>query len=253
MTGRLQEKAALVTGAGSGIGQALAQRFVAEGATVFFVDRDVAHAIQAAKASIKPERAIHIEADIADEASVNAAFNEASRCVPKLDIVVANAGIQLFGLDAEAGDLSLDIRNQTIRVNLTGAFLTAKYAVRALAAAGGSLIFIGSPTGVRALGRGFTAYSTSKAGVHALAKVIAADYAALGIRSNVLIPGYTETPLVTAIAQDPQRRALQLASIPLGRPGTPHDVEGLAVYLASDESAFATGATFTVDGGRTAV
>lgn len=99
----------------------------------------------------------------------------------------------------------------------------------------------------------FTAYTSSKAGVHGLACVVAADYAHAGIRVNTVVPGYTETPLVRAIANDPVSRAGLVASTMLGRPGTAADVEGIMVYLASDEAAYATGGLFTVDGGLTAL
>jgi NAD(P)-dependent dehydrogenase (short-subunit alcohol dehydrogenase family) len=142
---------------------------------------------------------------------------------------------------------------KTLEINLTGTFLTVKHAVRAMVRHGGSLILTGSPTGIVGGGRGFTAYSASKAGVHGLARVVAADYAAAGIRVNVVVPGYTETPLVRSIAEDLDARSALLSSVPLARAGTPQDVEGVMVFLASDEAAFATGALFIVDGGATAI
>ena len=116
---------------------------------------------------------------------------------------------------------------------------------------GGSVIVTGSPTGLNGEGRDFTAYSSSKAGIHGLARAVAAAYAGEGIRVNTVVPGYTETPLVTAISGDAADRAAIVSRIPLGRPGRPEDVEGVMVFLASDESDFATGAIFRVDGGMT--
>jgi len=252
VTGRLTGKVALVTGAASGIGRSVATRFVAEGATVVFADRDLDGAREAAQRNrVRTAHAVGV--DIADESSVASAFDDVARAGLALDVVVANAGIQLFGRDAVAGELDLDVWQQTMRVNLTGTFLTVKHAVRALNGRGGSVIVTGSPTGVTGGGRGFTAYSASKAGVHGLVRVAAADYAARGIRVNAVIPGYTETPLVRDISRDAERRRSLLATVPLGRAGRPDDVDGIMVYLASDESSYATGALFTVDGGATAV
>ena len=161
--------------------------------------------------------------------------------------------MQLFGQDAQAADLDLDVWRRTIDINLTGTFLTVKHAVRAMLAhgRGGSIILTGSPTGLNGEGKDFTAYSASKAGIHGLARTVAAAYADRGIRVNTVVPGYTETSLVTTISSDPEARAAIIGRIPLGRPGSPADVEGIMVYLASDDGAFATGALFAVDGGMT--
>jgi NAD(P)-dependent dehydrogenase (short-subunit alcohol dehydrogenase family) len=248
VTGRLQGKTALVTGAGSGIGRAIAERFAGEGATVVVSDRD----IDAARtvASGLPEAAA-LELDISDESSVESGFSELRKSGRALDVVVANAGVQLFGQDAPIADLSLEVWRRTIEVNLTGTFLTIKHAVRAMLGRGGSIILTGSPTGLNGEGRDFTAYSSSKAGIHGLGRTVAAAYAADGIRVNTVVPGYTETPLVTAISGDAEARAAIVSRIPLGRAGRADDVGGIMVYLASDESSFATGALFRVDGGMT--
>jgi len=142
--------------------------------------------------------------------------------------------------------------NRTLAVNLTGAFLTIKHTIPLLrAAANGSLILCGSPTGLTMSGGGYAAYSASKAGMMSLARTVAADYAADGIRANIIVPGTTRTPLIAALLEDPARRAALLAGTPIGRLGTSEDLTGIAVYLASDESRYATAATFTVDGGLT--
>jgi 3-oxoacyl-[acyl-carrier protein] reductase len=248
MTGRLDGKTALITGAGSGIGRQVGLRFAAEGATVVFTDRDV-EAARAAAA--EAPGALGLELDVSDEASVAAAFHAAQRQGLQLDVVVANAGVQLFGQDAQIADLELDVWQRTVAVNLTGAFLTCKHAVRALLDRGGSIILTGSPTAVNGEGKDFTAYSSSKAGMHGMARAVAAAYATRGIRVNTVVPGYTETPLVAAISGSETDRAGIVSRIPLGRAGRPEDVEGIMVYLASDESSYATGATFTVDGGMT--
>ncbi|KQO59786.1 SDR family NAD(P)-dependent oxidoreductase [Curtobacterium sp. Leaf261] len=253
MTGRLTGKTALVTGAGSGIGRAIADRFVAEGATVVYTDRDRAAVDEAAAAT----GGIAITMDIADEQSVEAAFAEAAAQGAAPDVVVANAGVQLFGHDAKVADVDLETWNRTVGINLTGTFLTVKHAVRAMLAAsgasGGSIICTGSPTGLNGEGSEFAAYSSTKGGIHSLVRSTAMAYAHDGIRVNTVVPGYTETALVTSISGDADARAGIVSRTPLGRPGTPEDVTGIMVYLASDESSYATGAQFVVDGGMTSL
>lgn len=248
---RLEGKTALVTGAGTGIGRAVAERFAREGARVVIADRDAAAAIDAVQAIGESARAAVL--DIADETSVAEAFAELTAAGWAPDVVVANAGVQLFGQDAPIADLDLEVWRRTIDINLTGTFLTVKHAVRSMLEAGtrGSVILTGSPTGLNGEGRDFTAYSASKAGIHGLARTVAAAYAEHGIRVNTVVPGYTETSLVSAISTDPDSRAAIIGRIPLGRAGAPADVEGIMVFLASDDAAFATGALFAVDGGMT--
>lgn len=252
---RLSSRTALITGSASGIGLAVASRFAREGARVVIADRDSDAAQQAARTIIAESgdgtaRALTI--DISDEATVEDAFAELAGSGWSPDVVVANAGVQLFGQDAKAGDLDLEVWRRTVDVNLTGTFLTVKHAVRSmLISGGGSIILTGSPTGLTGEGNDFTAYSTTKAGIHGLARTAAAAYAGDGIRVNTVVPAYTETPLVTTISDDPAERASIVGRIPLGRPGSPKDVEGIMVFLASDDGAFATGALFAVDGGMT--
>ena len=253
MTERLAGKTALVTGAASGIGRKVAERFLREGARVAFADRDATALDTTVDGLGDAARAVVM--DISDEASVEAAMAALERDGWSPDVVVANAGVQLFGHDAKAADLDLEVWRRTIDVNLTGTFLTVKHAVRAMLARaeGGSIILTGSPTGVRGEGDVFTAYSTSKAGVHGLGRTVAAAYARDGIRVNTVIPAYTETPLVSTLTDDDDARAAIVSRIPMGRAGSAEDVEGIMVFLASDESAFATGAAFAVDGGMSSL
>ncbi|ROQ41498.1 NAD(P)-dependent dehydrogenase (short-subunit alcohol dehydrogenase family) [Frondihabitans sp. PhB188] len=266
MTLRLTTKTALVTGAASGIGRAIADAFVREGATVVYADRDGAAALEAAAAATSDAaasasadgasggRGVAVTMDISDEASVEAAFAalDADGVVP--NVVVANAGVQLFGHDAKIADVSLETWNRTVGINLTGTFLTVKHAVRSmLANGGGSIIATGSPTGLNGEGSEFAAYSSTKGGIHSMVRATAMAYSRDGIRVNTVVPGYTETPLVSAISGDAESRAAITSRVPLGRPGTPADVTGIMVYLASDESSYATGAIFTVDGGMTSL
>jgi NAD(P)-dependent dehydrogenase (short-subunit alcohol dehydrogenase family) len=248
---RLAGKRALVTGGGSGIGRATAVRFAGEGARVAVLDRDEA----AARTTVEAlEDGLALPADVTDEAQVAAAVDTVVAAWGGLDVVVANAAVQLFGEDARAHELALDVWERTLAVNLTGAFLTCKHGIRAmLASGGGSVIVTGSPTGLFGLSPGFDAYSASKAGAMGLARVLATDYAPDGIRVNVAVPGFTETPLVRTIFEQPEEVARRAERIPLRRPGQPEDLTGLMVFLASDDSAYATGGIFTVDGGITAI
>lgn len=250
--GQLEGKTALITGAALGIGLAVATRFAREGARVVLADRNGDGAAAAAAEIGAHARAVTM--DISDEDAVAAAFAEVEAAGWAPDVVVANAGVQLFGQDAQAAELDLDVWRRTIDINLTGTFLTVKHAVRSmLPRGGGSIILTGSPTGVNGEGKDFTAYSASKAGIHGLGRTVAAAYADRGIRVNTVQPAYTETPLVAAISEDPASRAAIIGRIPLGRAGTPDDVAGIMVYLASDDGAFATGALFSVDGGMTTI
>jgi NAD(P)-dependent dehydrogenase (short-subunit alcohol dehydrogenase family) len=223
MTDRLAGKTALVTGAATGIGYAVAARMALEGARVVFSDRDADGAAAAAERADGDTRAVTM--DISDEASVEAAFAELAATGWSPDVVVANAGVQLFGHDAPAADLDLDIWRRTIDINLTGTFLTVKHAVRAMkAGGGGSIILTGSPTGLNGEGAAFTAYSASKAGIHGLARTVAAAYAADNIRVNTVIPAYTETSLA---------RKTITPSMSAGEPARPSGMRPMMAARAS--------------------
>jgi NAD(P)-dependent dehydrogenase (short-subunit alcohol dehydrogenase family) len=253
MPGRLAGKRALVTGAASGIGLATARRFAAEGAEVALLDRDgdglarAADALRDAGAAV-----VAAHCDVTDEASVAAAV-DAFHADGPVDVVVANAAVQLFGRDAAAAELDLEVWRATVDVNLTGVFLTCKHGIRAMLADGtpGSVVCTASPTGLRGSAPGFDAYSSSKAGVVGLVQVLAADYGRHGIRVNAVVPGFTETPLVTDVLRDERARDEVLARIPLGRAGTVDEVASAMLFLASDEASYATASVLVVDGGAT--
>jgi len=189
------------------------------------------------------------------EGELEAAVGDAASAFGGLDVVVACAGIQLHGADARAGELELAVWERTLRVNLTGTFLTCKHGIRALLAggAGGSVVCVSSPTALAGVAPTYDAYSASKAGVLGLVKALAADYARDGVRVNAVVPGFVETPMVGPVTADEQWRANVLSTIPLGRAGTADEVAALIAFVASDECAYATGAAFVLDGGMTAV
>lgn len=245
---RLAGKVAIVTGAGSGIGRAAARAYVAEGATVGLLDRngaaveELAHDLGAAS--------FPLVADVSSDAGVSAAFAEADRRAGRLDVLYNCAGVELIGQDTRVHELDLAVWERTLAINLTGVFLCCKYGLRLmLRGGGGSIINCGSPTAITGCGAGSDAYSASKGGVMALTRVLAIDYARDGIRVNSIVPGTIDTPMNAPVLTDPEQRAAMIAGEPIGRLGMPEDLAGIAVFLASDESSFATGAAFVVDGG----
>lgn len=247
---RLVGKVGLVTGAAGGIGSAAARAFAKEGAVVGLMDRPGEMLDQLAVDLGDHGRSL--PCDVTDAASVCQAIDAWDKLHHRADFVYVCAGVQLHGEDGPVGDVSIETWNQTIAVNLTGAFLTVKHSIRLLCAAdAGSLILCGSPTGLTMAGAGYAAYAASKAGMMCLARTVAADYSHAGVRANIVVPGTTRTALTSRLLDDCAMSAALLAGTPIGRLGLPEDLVGIAVYLASDDSRYATGATFTIDGGLT--
>ena len=249
----LEGKRSIVTGAGSGMGRAAAVRFAAEGARVGLIDLDEAAAASvAAEIAAAGGEALVLQADVRSEDDVAAAVGRAAAAWDGLDVIVANAGVQLAGQDDRADRLALEVWQRTIDINLTGVFLTCKHGIRVLlAGGGGAVVCTCSPTGQYGVAPGYDAYSASKAGVYGLVRVMAADYAQEGIRVNGVIPGYTNTPMTNWVTASDRETLLR--GIPLNRPGEPEEVAAVMAFLASDDTPYVTGAVWAADGGMTAV
>ncbi len=250
---RLRGKVAIVTGSAGGIGRGIAERFCREGASVVLTDIDAVNGKEAAK-TIRSGggECFFAQGDVSREDDVRQFANQALQRYRKIDILCNNAAILLSGQEARAHELSREAWDRTLAVNLTGYWLCSKHVIPAmLEQRSGSIIHVASPTGLLGFPK-LTAYSTSKGGVFALMRAMAADYGPDVIRVNAIVPGTIDTPMNATTLATAESRAHFSALAPLGRLGTPDDLAGIAVFLASQESAYCTGAVFTVDGGLTA-
>jgi NAD(P)-dependent dehydrogenase (short-subunit alcohol dehydrogenase family) len=248
--GRLQDRTAVITGAGSGIGRAASLLFAREGARLVCVDCvDSAHET-AAMIGKAGGQAVALQGDAADEPFVKSYVDRATAEFGSLDVVWANAGISggWTPLDEQTADYWAEI----LRVNLIGAFLAVKHAARAMIPAGkGSIICTASVAGIRS-GAGGPAYSASKAGVISLAQTSANEFYGTGVRVNAIAPGLIETGMTKPIFDGARARGNEdkIGQLnPLTRYGVPDEIARAGLFLASDDASYVNGQTIAVDGG----
>lgn len=240
---RLAGKVCLITGAGSGMGLAAVRRFLSEGAKVTALDLKF-------KESVKG--ALNIEADVTKEDQVKAAIAKAAKEFGALHVLYNNAGV-FPEKDHSVVDTEEKIWDFVYAVNVKGVAWVCKYGIpELLKAGGGSVINIASFVALVGCSVPQDAYTASKGAVIALTKSLAVQFGPQGVRSNAICPGPIETPLLMEwLLKEPKEKAKRLNRIPMGRFGKPEDIVNLALYLASDESAWTNGAALVADGGIT--
>ncbi len=251
---KLKGKVAIVTGAGSGIGEAIAVRFAEEGATVILVGRTAAHLQQTLdKFGVNGEESIIYEVDVTNEAGMKQLFENVYNQFGRIDLVVNNAGI---GLAATVTETSVEEWEQMMDINVKGVFLGCKYSIPYMQKQReGVIINMASIAGVVGM-YSRAAYCASKAAIIGLTKSIAIDYAEENIRAVAISPGTVATAYVDKILKDhpspqTQRKAMEERQ-PIGRMGTPAEIANAALFIASDEASFVTGSNFIIDGGLVA-
>ena len=239
---KLEGKTALITGAGKGIGRAIALRFAGEGAGVVIAEID-----EAAGRAVAEEitsaggKALFVKTDVTQEQQVKAAIDRAADSFGRLDVLVNNAGIG-------RGDW-----HAVIDINLNGVYYGCRHGAEAMAAAGGGVIInLSSIFGLVGGGIGIEPYVATKHAVLGLTREFALAYAGRNVRVNCINPGFIETEMIREATESPELRQLLEGQTPMGRLGRPEEVASAALFLASDDSSFMTGAPLVIDGGWTA-
>jgi glucose 1-dehydrogenase len=251
MTGQLHDKIALVTGSDSGIGSATAVEFAKEGANVVVHYLDDAEGAQGTKQAVEAEgrRAIVVQADITDERDVSRLFDEAVEAFGRVDVLMNNAGVDASGKDV--ADLSTETFDQAIKANLYGAFFCCRRFVQLRKAGdveGGKIINVTS-VHQEIPNPGGADYDCSKGALRNLTRTLALELAPLRINVNNLGPGMVLTPFNQPAIDDPELLDKQVQSIPWKRAAQPSEIARLAVFLASSDSDYVTGADYFMDGG----
>lgn len=255
---RLKDKTALVTGAGSGIGRAAAALFASEGASIACADLSQDRSEEtAAEIERSGGRAVALSGDVSVAEDATGMVDGAVDSLGRLDIVVNSAGVTARNALPPGSDPD-DVWDRVIEVNLRGTYLVSRCAVDHMRRGdGGSIVNLASTMGMvgypPGLGGALNPYPPSKGGVIQLTRNMAVDLARDNIRVNCLCPGFVETDLTKSLTDDPPTLEMLESRHPLGRLGRPEEVAHAALYLASDEASYVTGAALTVDGGYTAV
>ena len=248
---RLNNKVTIITGAGTGIGEAIAHKFAREGARLVLAGlpsdpvRDVADVIASSGAAT----AVHF-GDLAEEAHARACVELAITRFGRIDVLINNAGV--FIASAPAESYRIQDFDRTVRNNIRTAFLMTKFALPHLQKTRGNILFSGSESGSNGLAS-FATYAGSKGFLHAFAKSVAMEQAPYGVRVNCVCPGAVDTAWTRGATSpiDPDAQAILDDIIPLGRRGTPEEIANVFAFLASDEASYVTGALWLVDGGIT--
>jgi len=251
MPGSLADKVAFVTGAGAGIGRATAVELAARGAAVgvFDLRRETAQETVAMMLATGAQ-ALAFSGDVGQSVAVREAIDATAQAFGGLDIVVANAGIEVLGT---ALDVSEDAWQRIVSTNLTGVFLTAKHGLpHLLARGGGAIVTVASDAGV-AGAEGYLAYCATKHGVVGITRCLALDFGPRGIRTNAVCPAFVKTSMLERIFQaSPGEGPSWQAVVPLGRFCTPQEVACAVCHLASEEASYTNGLLYRIDGGSTA-
>jgi NAD(P)-dependent dehydrogenase (short-subunit alcohol dehydrogenase family) len=241
---------ALITGGGSGMGRVASELFASEGANVVLTD--VNDESGEATASEIGDRVRYVHADVSQESDAETMVAETIGAFGRLDVLYNNAGIMPLG-DGSVTDNDAEIWDEVLAVNVKGVAFGCKFGIPAMIAnGGGSIINVASFVAWMGAATSQTAYTASKGAVLAMTREIAVEYARQGIRCNALCPGPIETPLLLALLSDDEKKQRRFVHIPMGRLGKAEELARAALFLASDDSSFMTGASLIVDGGITA-
>lgn len=250
---RLEGKVALITGGASGMGMVASKLFASEGAKVVLTDlADEAGEKVAAQIAEEGGDALYVHADVSSEADAGAMVEAAVERFGKLDVLYNNAGIMLAD-DGSVDATDESVWDRTLAINVKGVAFGCKYGVPAMiSGGGGSIINVASFVAWLGAATSQTAYTASKGAVLAMTREIAVEYARKGVRCNALCPGPIETPLLMQLLSDEAKRQRRFVHIPMGRLGRADELAKAALFLASDDSSYMTGASLIVDGGITA-